>query len=468
MRARRRPLAAGATAGVLACLALAAPAAGAREQVRVSGTVEARIVPAGEDLVFFRATPRGHGDLVRARPGGGWQRLRRYAPIVRRILTWTTEHVELAASPTRVVAGFGVSGGCSEFTDECLRTEGVLATSRLDGSGHVVLEHCADGVAPVSSAAVSGDVVAYVGAGCGEPDGVAVVDLGAGPASGRIVVPGSRAAREVRIAGRFVAWYEHLGSAFPPEVVVADWRTGRESYRAPAGSEFALRDDGVLVQTVSPATATGCGRVRLAWHSPERPAGEVLPAELCATSSPLDVFGERIAYGRHADPDDPDAVRRAVTDLSGSPSLDAAPRAPRFGLVVDLARERVVYPQRACYGSVIVVDPLGSGEPPPRVECPMGVRWAHAVTAGPTGLATLGRVSCPEGCHGYVLLRRGRRTLGRAPFELRPARRADLRVRLPRAARAAARAERVRVRAEIRAFRAPRPPRSGTFALRAR
>lgn len=132
--------------------------------------------------------------------------------------------------------------------------------------------------AELGPVAVSGRTVAYVGAGCDNARaGIGVRDIASGAA--RVLRPPA-AGRfwDVQLAGRHMAGAVEGGSS-DGDVIVYDWRRGRELYRIP-GPPFALQDDG-KVATLGGAPQPGCDVGDARWYSPAEPRAHVVPERGC-------------------------------------------------------------------------------------------------------------------------------------------------------------------------------------------
>ena len=403
-------------AAAAAGLVVVAPA-GAREVVRLQNAEPYALAFTGDGVAIATAPPRGARALAFISAGGGVQVLSPYTPLAR-----ASGALQLEGTPDLLAVAHGGYGD-----------SGNGGFSRPDGSGFAYLH-------PLCPSGVSGyfDVddanVAFESASCAPP-GIVVMQQ---PTGARTLVPQPRCyGGNIRLAGSFVSFEEGCSVA-EKQLVVHDWRAGGELYRVPAtptagiATYYDLQADGKLAQ-VKPDNSA------ISWYSPSEPFAHDIP-DTSGARTISDFARDRIAFGTR------------TVSISGGDAADAVPGAQhRVATDLDLETGRAAYAQRACIGSRIVVDTLGSVQPKPG-PCRFRVRWKRRGALGPRREVVLGTITCPDGCQGYVRLhtRAGSAT---RDFRVGIGRRAALRFRASRSMERDIRRRRsVRASAQIRLF----------------
>lgn len=178
---------------------------------------------------------------------------------------------------------------------------------------------------------LDGELLAYA---CGASS-VGVMDL----AAGTRLEGGGASGKDVRIAGRYLAWVEPPWG-YEPEIVVYDRVAGREAYRVDVKAllppadftyvDFDLRPDGRVV-----AGYNNYGSPRtLSWFSPEEPQAHVIAQGILSGPS---VAGDLIAVKRLVPGADSEFAviaspatpfRSSIATIPGTARAGSTPTAP--------------------------------------------------------------------------------------------------------------------------------------------
>ena len=380
---RRLAVAFGATVAFALLAPAGAPAA--LETFRVSGSdFVTRVGPvlAGDSVVWAegRQADRGYDIRVGRYPNK--------PAVVHSVANASEDRPALAASGSRLVIQDQYSGTGGKYGGRLPQIQ--VLTGPLEGPFQELSPRCEYFAAlHTASIAVRGELVASRGPSCSENQ---LRDFSPASSNPRRSLPAHM--REVRIAGRYLAWLSapRDGSAndSQSDIVVYDRIADREVYRIPKETlkltvgSLDVRDDGRVVVAVKrgvtpPGEDVGHYETELAWASASEPYLHKIPVQT-RNSYSAKVAGNTIVFVRGGLPmSERDAKELGVTDFSGKVRLLRAVDSEDF----DFDGRRIAWVYAGCDRAVINVEEVTAS---PRIEkrrpCRLRVRSAPKVVDG--------------------------------------------------------------------------------------
>lgn len=240
--------------------------------------------------------------------------------------------------------------------------------------------------------------IAYVD-GCvsaGGPNSPIVVrDLTAPDAPVVQTVPVSGATVAIDLAGQHLA-IGRIATGNVTETLVHDLSTNSQAYKVPHLNTMSLQADGKLAVQVG--SGSGC---HIDWYSRAEPVPHTI--DVCPVEG-MRLEGDRIAVGRMGGP----GATIDLLTLGGASTTVASFASGSLLNGFDFDDGQLTYAVGGCSTpeDVVYLDDLAG--PPPATEggpCPASISGSR-VRATSSGKVTV-RFKCPDGCSGFLTLRRG-------------------------------------------------------------
>ncbi|MDQ4048723.1 MAG: hypothetical protein M3131_04975 [Actinomycetota bacterium] len=320
---------------------------------------------------------------------------------------FSTTRIAVAASPARAAYTNTSSSGNARYG------QGTTGTAVFSGplAGPLAqLATCSGDLYPPFSGEVAVDADAVAHTAC---DGSLVIRNfapGAPVAVRTIAQPTGFAARDVALAGRYVAYTRSRVGPVPRDLdrtVVADWVAGTESYSLPAEEDFDIDADGTIV-VANFSGGVSCATGRLFWYSTSQPVPHPVGQNPCRP-------GVRIAGGGIAVALDAGGGQHALSlvDLAGRRRDVAALGPPGVQRGdVDFDGSRLSYALADCSGQsdlLMVAATSTEAAKPLSTSCPVAIR-SRRLELRSGRRSVRASLACPRGCAGTARLdrRRGR------------------------------------------------------------